>query len=198
MKTIKRILGRFAMLLIVGALGLAGMGRIVAANLATSGAPREADSTANGPDPAAFEELELLLRDVAERDEALTRREAAVALREQDLRVAREEIENALADLEAAEDALERRMFESDSASENDLARLTLIYEGMKPKEAATLFESMTPTFAAGFLARMAPDVAAAVFSQLDPTTAYAVSAVIAGRNADAATAPEPQQGVQP
>ena len=129
----------------------------------------------------------MLVQAVAQRDEALVRREAQVALREQDIRVAREAVERSLAELGEAREALEARMIASAGASEEDLGRLTAIYEGMKPKDAAALFEAMDPEFAAGFLARMAPDAASAVFSRMPPLTAYAVSANIAGRNAGAA-----------
>jgi flagellar motility protein MotE (MotC chaperone) len=75
----------------------------------------------------------------------------------------------------------------SDSAADDDVARLVTVYEGMKPKDAAQLFEAMDPPFAAGFLARMAPEAAAAIFSNLPPGPAYALSVEMAGRNANAA-----------
>lgn len=188
MRRLRVWIGRAALACVMAALLVSGMGRIVVASLATvDRAPADASLE---PRAGTTEEMELLLRDVGRRDADLARREAAIALREQDLRIAREEVGRALDDLAAAEAALEARMFASDSASEADLERLTLIYEGMKPKDAALLFEAMAPTFAAGFLARMAPDVASAVFSELSPNTAYALSAMIAGRNAGAATQP--------
>lgn len=180
-----RVLGRFGLGALAAALALSGMTRLVSANLAATGHPPLA------PAPAAdggTDEMRLLVREVMARDAALAEREAALALREQDLRVAAEEVRRALDDLAAADAALEARMFASDGASEADLGRLTAIYEGMRPKDAAALFETMDPVFAAGFLARMAPDAAAGVFSNLTPTAAYAVSARIAGRNAGAAT----------
>ncbi|UWQ21824.1 MotE family protein [Jannaschia sp. W003] len=190
MSRLHALVGRVALLGLAAVLVLSAMTRLVSANLAGI-----AEAPAEAPPPSApvAEELELLLAAVADRDEALARREAQVALREQDLRVAREAVERALADLAEAEAALEARMYASDGASEADLGRLTAIYEGMKPKDAAAVFETMDPAFAAGFLARMAPPAAAAVFSNLQPLTAYAVSAAIAGRNAGAATE-EPAQ----
>ena len=197
MTRIRSLLGRVGLGAVVAALALSAMARIVSANLALPGpTAEEADAAAEarhgppGPSRAGVEEMELLLRDIARRDDALARREAAVALREQDLRVAREEIDRATAGLLEAERALEARMFASDGASEADLDRLTAIYEGMKPKDAAALFEAMDPDFAAGFLGRMSPESAAQVFSALPPLAAYAVSATIAGRNVGAATAP--------
>lgn len=181
---VRNFMGRSALLLLAIALMLSGMARIVSANLAV----RTPDAQTVAAESNTSEELELLLRAIAQRDAELARRETQVALREQDIRASREAVQRSLAELAEAEARLEERMFESAGASEEDLARLTAIYEGMKPKDAAALFEAMDPGFAAGFLGRMAPDAASAVFSNLAPMTAYAVSATIAGRNAGAAT----------
>jgi flagellar motility protein MotE (MotC chaperone) len=74
----------------------------------------------------------------------------------------------------------------SDTALEEDLVRLTAIYEGMKSKDAASLFAAMAPDFAAGFLGRMKPGAAAAILSGLPPDAAYALSAHMAGRSTGA------------
>ena len=71
----------------------------------------------------------------------------------------------------------------ADGATEADVARLTTVYEQMKPKESAALFEEMDPTFAAGFLARMRPEAAAGIMAGLSPEAAYTISVVLAGRN---------------
>jgi flagellar motility protein MotE (MotC chaperone) len=76
----------------------------------------------------------------------------------------------------------------ADGAAEGDLARLTAVYESMKPKDAAPLFEKMAPEFAAGFLGRMRPEAAGAILSGLPPDMAYSISAILAGRNATAPT----------
>ncbi len=126
---------------------------------------------------------------------ALSAREAAVSLGELALKdriaalaLAEATITQRLAELQAAEDALARTLSIADEAAEQDLARLTTVYETMKPKDAAALFETMAPAFAAGFLGRMQSQAAAAVLSGLKPETAYQISLVIAGRNAEAPT----------
>jgi flagellar motility protein MotE (MotC chaperone) len=125
--------------------------------------------------------------------EALRRREAAVTQRETDLNmrakaldVAQVEIERRIEALEAAEKRLEATLSVAQTASEDDLAKLTSVYENMKPKDAAALFEAMEPDFAAGFIARMRPDTAAKVMSGLNPQAAYSISVILAGRNANA------------
>lgn len=125
-----------------------------------------------------------LLQALREREMRIVEQERVLAERKQTLDLAETETRRQLARLEAAEQRLSERMAQSRTASEGDLARLTAVYEAMKPKEAAILFEEMAPEFAAGFLARMRPEAAAAVMAGLDPRTAYSFSVLLAGRNA--------------
>jgi flagellar motility protein MotE (MotC chaperone) len=119
--------------------------------------------------------------DVALREAALTDRTAALALAES-------AIDKRLAELQEAEAALAATLAIADEAAERDLARLTTVYETMKPKDAAALFETMAPEFAAGFLGRMQPQAAAAIMSGLPPEAAYQISLQLAGRNTEAPT----------
>ncbi|MGB3406763.1 MAG: hypothetical protein WBA67_04655 [Jannaschia sp.] len=186
------LLRRFRRLLVTSVivlLAVSALARIVSASLATL-PEAEADappSTAELLCPPSGD-VANLLRQIAARDAELEEREATVALREQDMRVARQELQASLEELISAESRLEERMYQSNRASETDISRLTSVYEGMKPKDAALLFETMEANFAAGFLARMRPDAASAIFSNLSADKAYALSVVMAGRNANAAT----------
>ncbi len=129
-----------------------------------------------------------LLAALQAREKQLAEREAQFEDRMQALRVAEFEIEEQLAALVAAEEALKATIALADSAAENDLARLTRVYENMKPKDAAALFEQMTPDFAAGFLGLMDPVAAANIMTLMEPGSAYSISAVLAGRNATVPT----------
>lgn len=135
---------------------------------------------------ATNEALNSLLQELLRRERAVEQREMEIQDRMKSLEIADRAIESRLSALAAAEDSLKATMAMADVAAENDLQRLTEVYENMKPKEAAALFEAMDPTFAAGFLARMKPDTAAAVMAGLSPQAAYTVSVVLAGRNASA------------
>lgn len=123
--------------------------------------------------------------------DAFTAREARIADKEKKLNirakaldVSQIEIERRINALEDAEERLSATLAKAQTASEDDLTRLTDVYENMKPKNASALFEAMEPEFAAGFLARMRPDVAAKILSGLDPQIAYSISAILAGQNA--------------
>lgn len=141
--------------------------------------PAPAAQPASCPAPPA-----VLLEALRQRDERLLTREAAFETRLAALALAEEILAGRIAELEAAEAALAATIAQADGAAEGDVARLTAVYEAMKPKEAATLFEAMAPEFAAGFLGRMRPDAAAAVMSGMTPGAAYTVSVLLAGRNA--------------
>ncbi|SPJ26906.1 MotE family protein [Falsiruegeria mediterranea] len=130
-------------------------------------------------------EYQKLLAALQEREQNLARRESQIEERAKALAVADEAIEQKLAALTEAEEALRETIALADVAAEDDLTRLTDVYEQMKPKESAALFEEMDPDFAAGFLARMRPEAAAGIMAGLSPTAAYTISVVLAGRNAN-------------
>lgn len=119
------------------------------------------------------------------REQRLENRERQIEDREKALSIADSAIESKLAALIDAETKLRATVALADGASENDLAKLTAVYERMKPRESAALFEEMAPEFAAGFLARMRPEAAAGILAGLNPDSAYALSVILAGRNAN-------------
>ncbi|WP_234990339.1 MotE family protein [Aquimixticola soesokkakensis] len=129
--------------------------------------------------------------DLATYIDVLNAREAEVAAREQAasereavLDATRTEVLERLAQLEAVEQKLAATMASASVAAEDDLGKLTTVYENMKSKDAAPLFDAMEPDFAAGFLSRMRPEAAAAIMAGLTPEKAYSISVVLAGRNA--------------
>ena len=136
----------------------------------------------------AQEDFQPMLDAFRERETLLQSRETALQDRMQALKIANREIDKKLVELTQAEEALRATIALADSAAENDLDRLTRVYENMKPKQAAALFEEMDPNFAAGFLGRMRPEAAAAVMAGLSPEAAHMFSVVLAGRNANVPT----------
>lgn len=191
--TRRRILGgRGALTLLALVLASSGalrLGHGVGAAMALqSDVPADPQSGAQGAPlscPAPPAALAQALRD---RDAAVTARESALRDRLAALALAETALNNRLAELEAAEQSLRDTLAIADGAAEEDLLRLTTVYEAMKPAEAAALFQTMAPEFAAGFLGRMRPDAAAAIIAGLPPEAAYTISVLIAGRNARAPT----------
>ncbi|MEM6826087.1 MAG: hypothetical protein AAF566_13345 [Pseudomonadota bacterium] len=130
--------------------------------------------------------LSAAMAELRAREERLIAAEAAMADRRRALEIAETTVDRKLAELVAAEERLSATMSRSAAAAEDDIARLTSVYENMKPKEATEVFARMEPDFAAGFLARMRPDAAASILSGLEPDKAYSISVILAGRNANA------------
>lgn len=127
-----------------------------------------------------------LAQTLAEREEKLRIRAQAIEERMAALDLVDAAISQRLEALQKAEEALRSTIAMADGAAEADLARLTEMYQSMKPKEAAALFARMEPQFAAGFLGRMRPEAAAAVLSGMEPDAAFAMTTLLATRNAAA------------
>ncbi|NIY79325.1 MAG: hypothetical protein HWE33_05460 [Rhodobacteraceae bacterium] len=132
------------------------------------------------------EESAALIAALLKRERDVEEKELMVAQKMKSIELARAEVLENIAALEDAEARLQATMTRSQTAAEDDLAKLTAVYESMKPKEAAALFEAMSPDFAAGFLGRMRSDAAGAIMAGLTPETAYTISVILAGRNAKA------------
>lgn len=174
-----------SVLLIGSALLRLGLQAPAIARETTLAEDRETLAPAQQPiGPPTSVELQVLIDALQTRKQALDSREARIQERMKALEIAEGAIERRLAALLEAEERLSSTLALADGASEDDLARLTSVYEKMKPKQSAALFEKMDPEFAAGFLARMKPDAAAEVMAGLSPMAAYTISVVLAGRNA--------------
>lgn len=196
--------GRGSVVLIAGLLMSSGVLRLVSGvALAEDAAPAplplpeavQADAMAQNTQAASEKaakapkdraEMGSLLEALQAREARITQRERQIELRAKALQVADAEITKRLENLKEAELALRDTLALADGAAENDLTRLTAVYESMKPKDTAALFETMEPGFAAGFLGRMRPDIAANVMAGLSPEVAYSISVILAGRNAKA------------
>jgi len=158
------------------ALRLSGSGWALAEGVdATAGAGHAAPS-------------DVMLAAIREREGELDAEEKRLADRRQTLNVAETKLKEQLAAFETAQKNLERTLAMADQAAEKDIARMTTVYENMKPAEAARIIERMDVKFAAGLVARMRPELAAQVLAGMNEDTAYAVTLTIASRNAGVPT----------
>lgn len=132
---------------------------------------------------APAQDGDALLAAIRAREAQLAAEEKRLADRRQTLDVAEAKLKEQLAAFETAQGNLEKTLAMADKAAERDIARMTTVYEAMKPAEAARIFEKMDVSFAAGLLARMRPEAAADVLTGMAPETAYAVTLTIASRN---------------
>lgn len=177
-----RRLGRGALMVIAALLAGSAVIRLgfgLSDALALEGPEARAPAAAAEPPvvPALIEALRAREARIEAAEAAIADRTAALALIERT-------IDQKLAALTEAEENLSATIARASTAAEDDLGRLTAVYENMKPAEAAALFAAMAPEFAAGFLGRMRPEAAAGIMAGLEPQTAYAISVLLAGRNA--------------
>ncbi|MDO9525301.1 MAG: hypothetical protein Q7J57_07120 [Gemmobacter sp.] len=177
--------GRGALTFLAGLLAVSGAIRLgLGMNEARALVPEAFEAgqslTSAGCEPPPME----LVAALRAREDRILVQEAAVADRNAALALAEQAIAKRLEELRDAEASLSATLSRADGAAEADLAKLTAVYESMKPKDAASLFEAMKPEFAAGFLGRMRPEIAAAIMSGLSSEAAYSVSVLLAGRNA--------------
>lgn len=177
--------GRGALVILALFLASSGALRIGAGvGQALANAP-EPINPAPVPAPESCPEPPLALTQALQaRDAEVTARTVVLEDRMAALALAEEAITLRLAEMQTAEDQLKATLSIADGAAEEDLARLTAVYEVMKPADAAKIFATMAPEFAAGFLGRMRPEAAAAVMAGMVPDQAYSISVLIAGRNA--------------
>lgn len=151
-----------------------------------------ADPVADATDPemtcATVEGPEELVAAFRARETRIAMREAQIAERTEVLAETEARLAFMLTELEEAEASLSAVLALADTAAQDDLARLTAVYENMKPIDAAALFAEMDPAFSAGFMSLMRPDAAAAIMTNLIPETAYSISVILAGRNAGVPT----------
>ncbi|MCH2163733.1 MAG: hypothetical protein MK098_03645 [Marinovum sp.] len=139
-------------------------------------------------DPKQPSDVQAVLNALQARENRVIEKERKLRLRMAALREADLKIAKRLEELRAAELTLRETLALADNAAEADIAKLTNVYENMKPKEASQLFETMDPSFAAGFLGRMKPAAAAGIMAGLSPEVAYSISVVLVGRNASVPT----------
>lgn len=132
----------------------------------------------------AMANTDQLLLQIQQEKEELAARASALDARAKAIAEAEDRLRTQLAVLNEARAELETLVTLVDTSAEEDLDRLTLIYQNMKPNQAVALFSEMRVDFAAGFLARMDPISAGAILAGLPPDVGYAVSVALAGRNA--------------
>ena len=137
--------------------------------------------TRGGPAPA---DTDAMLAAIREREAQLDAEVARLADRRQTLSVAEASSPSSSPPSRQAQKNLEATLAMADQAAEHDIARMTTVYENMKPDDAAKIFERMDVAFAAGLLARMRPELAAEVLTGMNADAAYAVTLTIASRNA--------------
>lgn len=116
------------------------------------------------------------------RREAMDSRSADLDLRETMLKAAEQRLDERLAELKRLEAAIgdaDRRRADEEAAKLKDLV---ILYEGMKPKEAARIFEKLDPQVLLDVAARMKPRTLSVVMGLMAPEAAQKLTVSLARR----------------
>lgn len=126
---------------------------------------------------------------LGKRREAMDARASELDLRETTLKAAEKRLDdrlNELKRLEAAIGEADKRRAEQEAGK---LKELVILYEGMKPKEAARIFEKLDAQVLLDVASRMKPRTLSVVLGVMDPDAAQKLTVALARREATAPVA---------
>jgi flagellar motility protein MotE (MotC chaperone) len=143
----------------------------------------------SNPEGLSSAEKALLDRLQARRQE-LDGRSQELDLRENLLRAAEKKIEEQLVELKAVEDRIAAAEEAKKTQEDAKLKDLVIMYENMKPKEAAAIFDVMEMRVLVDVASKMAPKKAGDVIAKMEPTAAERLTVALAKRQEAKAVTP--------
>ncbi len=128
-------------------------------------------------DPAQQEmsdspEQQQLLEDLGKRREQLKVREKALDTREAMMKAAENQIDDKIKELSELKKQIEQLLGQQDVEENNRIMSLVKIYEGMKPKDAATIFNQMNMNVLLKVVSKMSERKVAPIIAGMDTTKA--------------------------
>jgi len=151
--------------------------------LKAAGEAASAPSRAAAPPPPedmdvhAFTASELeVLQSLSKRRDELNLRERKIGEREALLEAAEKEVDHKIAELSKLKGEIEALLGKQQKMEEDRLASLVKIYEGMKPKEAATIFNTLDLNVLLAIMGRMNVRKASPILENMDPERARIVT----------------------
>lgn len=140
---------------------------------------RDADSASDdsGEEAQAFTASEIeVLQALSQRRENLDKRERMIADKEALLEAAAQEVDRKIAELNKLKGEMERLLGTQQQMEEGRLRSLVKIYEGMKPKEAATIFNTLDLDVLLAIIGNMNERKATPIMAEMDPEKARIVT----------------------
>jgi flagellar motility protein MotE (MotC chaperone) len=147
-------------------------------------APKEASAAPEAPppvnaaptqddEPRAFSSAEIeVLQSLAKRRETLDQRERQLSEREAVLTAAEQEVDKKITELKNMQSELKTLLGQQEKMEEDRIVSLVRIYEGMKPKEAATIFNTLDMDILITVIGRMSERKSAPILASMDPEKA--------------------------
>jgi flagellar motility protein MotE (MotC chaperone) len=148
-----------------------------------TGKPLDAVDQMQKSNPENLSSAEKALLDrLQTRRKELDGRSQELDMRENLLRAAEKKIEDQLAELKTVEDRIAAAEAARKTQEDGKLKDLVVMYENMKPKEAAAIFDVMDMKVLVEVTSKMAPKKAGDVIAKMDPAVAERLTVALAKR----------------
>jgi flagellar motility protein MotE (MotC chaperone) len=121
-----------------------------------------------------------LYKDLAKRRETLDRKEKEIAVREALLSAAERELDQKLRELTNIRTEIEAAMKKQSAEEEARIGSLVKIYEGMKPKDAASILNTLDLEVLMIIMTKMSERKSSAILSEMNPERARTVTVMLA------------------
>ena len=167
-----------------------------AATPAAGGTAPASTAQANPPPPddedtRAFSASEVeVLQSLSKRRDELDKRERLIGDREALLTAAGQEVDHKIAELNRLKGEIEALLGKQQTMEEERLVSLVKIYEGMKPKEAATIFNTLDLDVLLEVIGRMNERKASPILAAMEPDKARIVTIRLSEKEKLPAAAP--------
>ncbi len=150
---------------------------------AEAAAEAKSDPAADVPPPPddsdvhTFTAAEIeVLQSLSKRRDDLDRREKRIAEKEALLSAAGQEVDHKITELNRLKGEIEALLGKQQKMEEDRLVSLVKIYEGMKPKEAATIFNTLDLDVLLAVIGRMNERKASPILASMEPEKARIVT----------------------
>ncbi|WP_430511782.1 DUF6468 domain-containing protein [Pannonibacter phragmitetus] len=153
-------------------------------------APAEGAADAVPPVPDALEiggssAERAVLESLGERRKALQDQEGQLDLREKLLQATEERLQKRVDELKSLEQQIQQGVEEKKKQEEGEIAALVVMYENMKPKDAARIFDRLDLDVLLKVVRQMKPRKMADILARMSPEAAEKLTVAIAGGDAN-------------
>jgi len=111
-----------------------------------------------------------------QKERSLDHREATIAAREADLRLAEKKLEQRMVELQGLRTEIAAQLKGLDSAQEERVMALVHMFEGMRAKDAAAIVSAEDPKVTLEVLERMSRMKAGKILAEMDPAMAASLA----------------------
>lgn len=119
---------------------------------------------------------------IGERRDEINARQRELDMREKLLETAERKLEGRVGELKAVEDKLESKKEDGDNSESQGLKKLIIMYENMKPKDAARVFDRLPSDVLVPVVLQMNPRKMSEVLASMTPEAAEKLTVALATR----------------